>query len=518
MLSNIIIFKLLGPERLSDKKHQRWEMDHYTLLKPIGAKLKYYDTIVEATPENVAQLLKLLEEWKNEGARINGYEYAEKLVDDEHTPVEWFIVEPSGNDYDAIRNWWRHLERSIESLDDYLSVRADQVKGGIHVAGSPWEIYVSERFKSVVQSHRLTGIDFVWIRDIGKYQAMQWYFPVCSHTLGRGLDHPWLDIGKLSVKSGAKLDSRGRHGECTILPRQCRLDAGPDPDIRKLLSLMRSMELLKRPPRFFDAVPRFLRRHLPETDFAFTVLDTQEKRILNRVRGLSMNRKARDLLKANGLVTDEQCMPVLIVERAPRGVQNLDRLYGKPAPAFSPDQLVRVRELEAQAWGEHVANPKPRRTPDLARALTLLRTAKRYAPKKYTKPASPKTITEAERTIGTSIPLSWKHVLRISNGGHVDNCSLAGGYACRMIPVELLAKERQAELVYYRQIGAELSDGAIVVMTTEFGDSVWLDTSRPSGRDDCRVTLMSHESGVEQREWSSVAEFLEEVFTANVQE
>jgi hypothetical protein len=51
-------------------------------------------------------------------------------------------------------------------------------------------------------------------------------------------------------------------------------------------------------------------------------------------------------------------------------------------------------------------------------------------------------------------------------------------------------------------------------MTTEFGDSVWLDPSRPHGNGDCRVVLMSHETGEEAREWPSVAEFLEEVLTA----
>jgi hypothetical protein len=236
--------------------------------------------------------------------------------------------------------------------------------------------------------------------------------------------------------------------------------------------------------------------------------------VLHRHRGLAMNRKARDLLKAHGLVGDEHCMPVLIVERPPRGVENLDRRYGPPEPAFAPEQMARIRELEAEAWAEHAANPKPPRAPDLGRSLKLLRSAKRRAPESFAKPAAQNALDEAARALGRAIPTAWQQVLRISNGGQIRPCPLADGHACRITPVQQLAKECRAELAYYREIGADLPVSLLAVMTTEFGDSVWLDTSRPSGNGDCRVVLMSHETGEEQREWSSVAEFLEEILTS----
>jgi hypothetical protein len=235
--------------------------------------------------------------------------------------------------------------------------------------------------------------------------------------------------------------------------------------------------------------------------------------VLHRNRGLAMNRKARDLLKAQGLVADEHCTPVLIVERAPKCVENLDRRYGPPEPAFSREQSKRIRELEAQAWAEHVAHPKPPRAPDLARSLALLRQAKHRAPSGFGEPATRKAIDDAARTLGIAIPAAWKKVLGISNGGRLDNCPLADGHTCTITLVQNLVKECIAERAYYRDIGAALPDSMLAVMTTEFGDSVWLDTSRPHGNGDCRVVLMSHETG-EAREWPTVAEFLEEVLTA----
>ncbi len=51
-------------------------------------------------------------------------------------------------------------------------------------------------------------------------------------------------------------------------------------------------------------------------------------------------------------------------------------------------------------------------------------------------------------------------------------------------------------------------------MATEIGDSIWLDPARAKPGGDCRVVLMSHETGGEQREWSSIAEFLAELLAA----
>jgi hypothetical protein len=59
-----------------------------------------------------------------------------------------------------------------------------------------------------------------------------------------------------------------------------------------------------------------------------------------------------------------------------------------------------------------------------------------------------------------------------------------------------------------------MPDSLVVVMRTEIGDSVWLDTCATKPDGDCRVVLMSHETGEEEREWSSVADFLEDLLTA----
>src|SRR5207302_9096538 len=120
-----------------------------------------------------------------------------------------------------------------------------------------------------------------------------------------------------------------------------------DPLLKRLLALLQAMELLKRQPEF-DSVPRYLRKYVPRADFASTNLDyADETGELFRQRGLAMNRKARDALKAKHVISDENCVPVLIVNRPPKGVENLDRLYGAADPTFSPAQLAQIRAREA---------------------------------------------------------------------------------------------------------------------------------------------------------------------------
>ncbi len=273
------------------------------------------------------------------------------------------------------------------------------------------------------------------------------------------------------------------------------------------------MELLKRHP-FSNLVRRYLRDYLPDTDFAYTIEDTcNTPGEVVRMRGLAMNRKAIDLLKANGIVTDAQCKAVLILDHPPKGVENLDERYGPVDPAFTPGQMAQLRELEAKAWAEHIAHPKPPRAPDLQRSLSLLRARKRQTPKEFAKPASAKAIEENANSLGRKIPAAWQQVLRISNGGRINKSPLAAGHACKIMPLKDLAEWQRSESEYYRGGGAELPDSMLFIIHTELGDSIWLDTAQPKPDGDYRVVLMSHETWAEERDWPTVAEFLEELLT-----
>src|SRR5262249_17507312 len=112
------------------------------------------------------------------------------------------------------------------------------------------------------------------------------------------------------------------------------------------------------------------------------------------------------------------------------------------------------------------------------------------------------------------MPDAWQKVLRVSNGGKITKSPLACEQSCQIVPVEKLAKSQREEVEYYRDINAPLPKGWFLVVQTETGDSIWLDTQRKKTDGECRVVLVSHETGETEREWPSVAAFVEELLTS----
>ncbi|MCI0378285.1 MAG: SMI1/KNR4 family protein [Gemmataceae bacterium] len=72
---------------------------------------------------------------------------------------------------------------------------------------------------------------------------------------------------------------------------------------------------------------------------------------------------------------------------------------------------------------------------------------------------------------------------------------------------------KRCRVEYYRYLGADLADTLLLVIETEIGDSVWLDTANVKPDGECPVIFLSHETGQQKRAWSSVGDFLEELLT-----
>jgi hypothetical protein len=242
MIRQVLHFLLVRPERLPDARGKVWVKKQEAALGRMLEKAEDQTCRVILTPRRVPELLNYFQTYRKEGGRINCFGIAEELVDDDQTPVEWFILR--ANYSGTFMTVLADLQQSVEDLAQYPSVKADRMKPGVHVAGGWQEPYVSERFKNFLEKRRLQGLEFLWCRDVGKYQAPQWYLPICHKPLGRGLDDPRVDTKKFDGVGYQTLDPRGRHGQYGASEQQYRRDAGPkDPQLKKLLALMRSMEL-----------------------------------------------------------------------------------------------------------------------------------------------------------------------------------------------------------------------------------------------------------------------------------
>jgi hypothetical protein len=509
MIRSTFSFTLCALERSSLAAAERRTSELEDLVRPLAVRRPNGDWQIDLDSPKLPELVMLLESLhKKKAAWMSFFVFDEQLIDDGKARAEWFLLEP---------NEQSHLDqcflRNVNEEQVYPFGNAAIARPGIHFAlWGPDGILVSEQFKAAVEKHRLTGLDFFWVRDTGRYQARQWYVTLPREILGRGLDHPWYDPAKGASDGSDANDPRTRHGQqaATGFGRlTLRKNASfGDPVKDRLLNLGLSAS---RERFSVCSYPRFLRQYLPRTHFAATMRDTNCDDEIQSNRGLAASRRARDVLLENRLITEEMCTAVKIFDRVPPGVENLDRLYGKAAPLFSAEELARLRAQEATFWAEHVRRPKPARKPDLKRSLSLLRSAKRTKPKNFSRPAAPKAIAEASRALGIKLPVSWTSVLRISNGARIENSPLAAEEACLIVPVEKLAKTQREEVEYYREINSPLPKGFVLAVQTEIGDSIWLDTRRVRRDGDCRVVLMSHETGEQEREWPTVAEFLEEL-------
>jgi hypothetical protein len=351
------------------------------------------------------------------------------------------------------------------------------------------------------------------LKDKGKYRAPQWYLVIAHEPLGRGLDHPWFDSKKMSGQGFETTHPDARHGQhivASLAGFALKADAKFGEPVRdKLLALAKSMSGRRL---VIITCPIFLRDFLPSTDFAFTVRDSQSGDSITRNCGLAFNRKTKDILIRNHLVTEGECCGIVVLDKPYDGAEVLDREHIRPKPLFSPEAFAELHARTEKARVDSLRDPKPIRAPSLSRALALLRARKSHQPAVLSAPAKAKSLQAASESLGRSIPEAWQKVLRVCNGGKIENCELASGFACKIIPIEKLLDERRLEADYYRQIGAAVQDSFLLVMQTELGDSIWLDLGRPEPEGDCHVVLMSHETG-EAREWHSVAEFLEELLT-----
>ncbi len=511
MIRSTFKFSLPVSDRYGGSVRERWEQEIQTRVRPlVDETWSHGDYEIDLESSSLPTLIEVLEDLHAQKvARLNGA-LEERVVDDEQAQVEWFLLDPQGP-CDFGVGW------DLREPDPLPPQKADRVKPGLHVLGYS-EIFVSERAKALVEEHGLTGVELLRIPDNGRYRAPQWYLAVAREPLGRGLDHPWFDPATLTNLGYQTRNPRSRHGQWGFGSDQFRRGVGfGEPVKDRLLAIALSMAG-RRGSLGLRSCRRLLRAFLPSTDFAFVLWDAQQGppsagasgELLER-RGLAVNRRTRDLLLAQRLLGPEECMGALVLDAPYEGAEELDRLYGPPDRLFSDADLARHRDYEAAGWAEFQANPKPVRVPDLKRSLALLRAAKRREPAAFARPAGAKAISEAERALGQPIPPAWQEVLRASNAGRIESCELADGEGCELVAVEALARARDSWRRVMQSMDFDAPTELLPVIETEIGDVVCLDTAALAPDGDCPVALVSHETGEREREWASVAEFLEEL-------
>src|SRR5437899_6797329 len=173
MIRYLLQFCLTSPENLSPDEREEWGKKWDARLKPLTIWMTSLgDCQVDLTARGM-ELLELLREAKNNGGGIVvPLDLYEELLDDEEAPLEWFIISPQYMG-EFKNNISKAFDGPIRDYRDVLSVKADKMKPGVNISGWFTGVEVSDRFKYVVENHKLTRIEFLWARDIGKYRETQ---------------------------------------------------------------------------------------------------------------------------------------------------------------------------------------------------------------------------------------------------------------------------------------------------------------------------------------------------------
>lgn len=412
------------------------------------------------------------------------------LTDDETTPCEWFVLNPQEQS-DSINGRFTESE----------TCRAERMPQDVHCVR--WN-FVSEDFKRVVDQHRFTGAKFIWLPDTGKKPARQWFRIVAHEPIGRGIDHDWFDPQTLTGRDNQTANPTCRQGVTRFYRDQFKPGAGFGDSVKDRLiamfpanasSVLDGLHLL--------SFPRMLRAALPKTDFAFTWNGD------GRLRLALFNRVVRDALITEGVLSKEECEPLLVVDELPTDVLLLDGAHSCPPPYEPIERLEHVLAEATAAWDNFSAKrvlniPGP----SLSQVLDLMREEIGEGHHQFNPPTTTEAVAEATRGLPLKVPALWQQILLVADGAVIYGAfgdlviqSADHIHGCHEDHLER-ASERRPDFPAH----------LLHVAVTGTGDFVSLDTSKLTSDGDCPVILMSHETLEPDRTWVSIPAFLEEVF------
>ncbi len=397
---------------------------------------------------------------------------------------EWFEIRP-------------HTRSSIDF--NSWACRADRMPTGLTWVDNN---FMTERSRRVIDEAGLSGLEFTWVRDLGRYQAEQWYHAMATKPLGRGLDHPFLDATKFNqpdyVKRWASPEE-WRFGKWWLKKSEFSSTARFGvAALDGLVGLCNSDALEVKGFR------QMLREFIPATDFAYVWSYA--------LPSLCCNGRAREVLLKNKLLAAEDFSPIWIWDEAPKGAVILDRKEQK---------CVRPYPMAAEIWKEieekvrtdltnFLAHPKTPCVTTATEALAQLRAAHSTSVKPPLKgvPDLPK------------LPKLWEDVLRSA-----DDFWMLTTWASErkttgwevVLPSDLAGFQKMTEESAQHFI-PDFPNNQVHFAHDGCGNWLSFDLNKLTPEGDCRVTEWRHDTLCREREWPSIVQLLEESLELEKQE
>jgi hypothetical protein len=435
----------------------------------------------------------------NGDAKFDGFcTLTQRLVDDSN--VEWYELK-------AIK------PLAIEDCDEITTCKADKMIPNLNIAhGGFYNVFVSEKFMNVVKENNLTGIDFVWVKDVGRFKANQWYIPVAINALGRGFDHPWFNPLTLKGSSSNQpIEPEFRCGTNNFNISQIKKNNVFDRELQHDIISLFDQDVLS-----IISFRRILRDYVPNTDFAFVWHSTdyerkrgdcgvffQEKDMLCKQRGLCISRRAKEILIKSKLITESDLETIKVYDSIPDGIELLDGKSQLPSPFFSFTNIDfdDLKEKAEAEWVKFSLKQKPIKKITFNQALKCLLETKKIRPEDFNKAPSKNEINK----VNVKLPSYWVEILEKSDGCYLNS-------ECTLVPMREIEQFSQDRQGYSEEVYEDYAQNLIHIAHSMNGDwySLEITTDAPT---DSKVLRISHETCEPIEEWDTIAMFIFDMLT-----
>jgi hypothetical protein len=404
----------------------------------------------------------------------------------EDKEYEWYEVKSESSLWEYI-DFYKYDNIDMENVKAYkIDPTADVANGGFYNS------YVSERFKALVENEGFTGLNFLWIKDIGKYEAKQWYTPVALSPIGKGIDHPWFDTSTLiGSDSWQPLNEPFRTGVYHFNNKQIKNEIKIENEItRKIIDLFEKVELT------IVSTRKYLKQFLPNSDFAFywNQEDVIKNGITRKQRGLCINNRVKKRLLEKRILTSSEFQPLHIVENFDN-IEILDSSGEYPEPLYSMGQIEKVRDYLSNEFAKFCKRERPKYAVKFKEALKHLKKAKKKRDGDFQKGLKINDLT---------VPEVYREVLKITNGGILDLEVTIHAYN----DLKPFGDEIKGILERYGDIKEKYFHFGF----SPSGDWFSLNISQSSD-DYLTVVRFSHETNDIIHKWKNIAFFISDVLT-----
>ena len=370
----------------------------------------------------------------------------------------------------------------------------------------------SLRFVEVVRQLGLSGLEFLPLEDKPHAGVDPWFEVYATQPIGRGLDHPLLDSVKHTAKLiSGKFDLARRWGEPIVWQQFIREDAHfVDPFIQSLLAVW--------PPYFRIAgEPRFVREHLPMTNFAYTGWGFDRDKGFGfkgrPIRSLCCNRSACGALIEAGLMKKSLFTPLNVVPSSEAHAEVLDRTIegSVPPPMYLPDEAARERARRETVIAGQTAVESSLTFRTLGEALQYLKSRLSNGTASWSPAADdPEFVAMTKSHLWKRTPRAWQQVanflpLEFEFHDHANNELI--GFAL----AEPSWNDWLSDAEEDRDPDERPSNEDLVIARTMWGDWYCVRKGDPLLPDDARVRHWDHETLSVSEEWPNIAAFVSSV-------